>query len=286
MSVTIVGSLSRLFPPERLDLVPRLTLLLLLLTSAQTLPRLLLSAGLTLLVFRKPSIYGNGWFWIGLSLLMGIWNVTLWEDLDNHIWLANYWYLAVGLSMLSSEPERTLSTNARLLIGLTFAFAVLWKTMSPDYLPGNFFLYTLLTDIRLEYLSQGLAGLPDGAIAANRDSLALLEATSGARDEVGLTSAPALEVLADFMAWFGYLIEVGIALAFLLPLPPPTFWIRHALLVVFCVATYAVVPVGGFAGALLTMCAGMGETPRVRRLYATGFLVVVVYALAWQALVL
>ena len=185
-----------------------------------------------------------------------------------------------------SASRHSGSSNARLLIGLAFAFAVLWKTISPDYLSGDFFHYTLLTDIWLEYLSQGLAGLPDGTIAANRDSIGLLESPSGARDEVDLASTPALEALADFMAWFGYLIEAGIALAFLLPLPPPSLWVRHALLVAFCLATYAVIPVGGFAGALLTMGAGLGETPRVRRLYATGFLVVVMYALAWQALVL
>lgn len=280
------GSLSRLFPAERLGLVPRLTLFLLLLTSGETPARLVFAALLVLLVFPRPRWYRNGWLWVGLAVLMGFWNFFHWEELDNHVWLANYWYLALGLSLLSPDPGRTLANNARLLIGLAFGFAVLWKTISPDYLSGRFFHYTLLTDIRLEYLSQGLAGLPDGTIAANRDSLALLEAPGETRGEVGLASSPIIAALAGFMAWFGYLTEVAIAAAFLLPLRSPLDRLRHALLALFCVATYAVIPVGGFAGALLTMGAGIAESSSGRRIYVAGFFVVVVYALTWQAVVL
>ena len=47
-----------------------------------------------------------------------------------------------------------LAWNARALIGLAFAFAVLWKLLSPDYLDGRFFRVALVEDHRLEPITR------------------------------------------------------------------------------------------------------------------------------------
>jgi hypothetical protein len=57
----------------------------------------------------------------------------------------------------------------------------------------------------------------------------------------------------------GLLMEAAVAVVFLLPLPARWRWARHALLLVFCAATYPIAPVAGFGWLLLAI--GVSQAP-------------------------
>ena len=78
--------------------------------------------------------------WLALATLTGIRVMADWPLSDNHAYLLSYWCLACGLANLSEEAQRYLARNARWMIGLVFAFALLWKLLpGSDYTSGVFF---------------------------------------------------------------------------------------------------------------------------------------------------
>ena len=85
--------------------------------------------------------------WIVLAVLTMLRVILNWPMADNHAYLLSYWCLAVAVALVSHDPRSCLALNARLLVGLAFACATLWKVvLSPDYLDGRFFRVLLLTD--------------------------------------------------------------------------------------------------------------------------------------------
>src|SRR5215510_6427632 len=103
---------------------------------------------------RRPEL------WIVLAILTTLRVILNWPMADNHAYLLSYWCLAITLTLLSRDPQACLALNARLLVGLAFACATLWKVvLSPDYLDGRFFRVLLLTDRRFEGLAQIGGGL-------------------------------------------------------------------------------------------------------------------------------
>ena len=143
------------------DLALRLTLLDLLLRPIgewQIRPAILALAGAGLLIpgwLRRPPL------WFALAGLTALRFWIDWPLADNHAYLISYWCLAVGISLVVRDTEACLALNGRLLIGLAFAFAVLWKgVLSPDFMNGTFLRVTMLQDPRFEdwtLLSTGLS---------------------------------------------------------------------------------------------------------------------------------
>jgi hypothetical protein len=260
-------------PP--LDWVLRLTLLLMFLrTPGGWLigPAVLVLAGAGLVV---PSLARRPPLWGGLALLAAATLVFDWPLSDNHSYLLAYWCLAICIALATADPMAALAPNARLLIGLPFALAVLWKLgLSHDYLDGTFFRVTLLDDPRFEPLTRVIAGIgPD----------LLEEARAALRQHVD-GSIPTVQM----PPWWGVTIEGLVALAFLWPARVARAS-RDALLVAFCVSTYAVASVAGF-GWLLTIM-GLAQCSQERReiraAYIAAFVLILLYAeIPWSAILL
>jgi hypothetical protein len=204
---------------------------------------------------------------------MAAWNWAQWYAVDNHIFLVNYWYLALGLSLLASDTARTLATNAALLIGIAFLFAVTWKLISPDFLSGDFFEFTLLTDERFETVAR-LGGVGAAELAANRNLL-------GAGTVGSLTTGDGIRAMSAALTWAALVVESMVALTFLVPA-----WrrARHVALVAFAVPTYLIVPVAGFGATLFVMASATATSDAVRRRWAAAFFVMVVWSAAWVVL--
>jgi hypothetical protein len=99
------------------------------------------------LVLATPRALRMPALWLGVSIAIAFRIAADWPLADNHIYLLAYWCLAIALSLHSKDAHHTLAFNSRALIGLAFAFAVLWKgVLSPDFLDGRFFRVTLQTD--------------------------------------------------------------------------------------------------------------------------------------------
>jgi hypothetical protein len=261
----------------RADLALRLTLVSLLLKpvgGAWTRPAIagLAAAGL---LFEAPR--RSAWLWSTL-LALATWRVASgWPLGDNHAYLLCYWLLAALLASRARDGDAALAWNARALIGLVFAFAVLWKLLlSPDYLDGRFFLVTLVDDARFESFTRLAAGLDVGALSALRDLVR--EHQDGLRPPLPGDPALPARLVAVAQALTGSLLalESALALAFLAPAATRVSRARDAILLCFCATAYALAPVEGFGWLLLCMGAAQCEPERTltRRAYVTVFAIV------------
>ena len=258
------------------DLALRLTLLTLLLRPVgawSVRPLILALAALGLAV---PRVLRRPELWAALAMLTGLRVVSDWTLADNHAYLLAYWCIAVTLALGAHDVAGCLALNARLLIGWAFAFAVLWKVaLSPDYLDGRFFRVIMLTDARFAEFARLAGGLA-------ADQFANLQASV---QEQPLESAGAVVEPARFLAvariatLWTIAIEGAVALACLSPLGRGLSRFRDALLLCFCMTTYAVATVAGFGWLLLSM--GMAQCDPQRRrtqlAYLAAYAVVIAY---------
>ena len=212
-----------------------------------------------------------------------------WPLADNHIYLLGYWLLAVSLALRSRDAASTLADASRALIGLAFAFAVLWKVaLSPDFIDGRFFRVTLVTDPRFAAAARMIGGLSSEQLRAAREAVALLP--HGAE----LLNPPAIVRACEAAAVRDGLDlgcpdarDAGRGLMLLRSRLPDV--LRHLVLLSFCAVTYAFAPVAGFGWLLLVMGLAQVEARQVwlARLYQLTFLVVLFYdEVPWADLVL
>jgi hypothetical protein len=194
------------------------------------------------------------WFWVTLFAMFMISPIVRpWLALDNHHFLHVYWLAAIAVTRFGSRPDEMLQTVARLLIGLAFAFAVMWKLIVPEFLNGSFFEYTFGTDNRLADVAIALGIHADGFHHANR---AVYESwrDAGTTPTGGdLTIHSALAPVSVLLAWLTVVIEGAVAVTFLAPLRQRWRWLRDATLLVFIAATYPLAPVLGFGWLLICM---------------------------------
>lgn len=206
------------------------------------------------------------------------WN---WPFSDNHDYLRALWCLAVLTSLACPEPRRALAWNGRMLIGVTFAFAVLWKAvLSPDFRSGTFFRVTLLTDGRFRNLAVLAGGMSYPALDAYDRAVDAFENKGRPWNGRALKEPRALGRLALAATIFTLLVEGGIALCFLWPGPRgPSRW-RNAALLLFLVTTYAFATVRGFGFLLAALGAAQcrREESGARFAYVGAFFLVEFYA--------
>lgn len=204
-----------------------------------------------------------------------------WSEMVNHEWLAIWWVVALAGAARSPEPDEALAPIARLLVGLVFAFAVIWKVTTPEFTSGAFFEFTLVTDPRFEVVGELAGGLPDGARERNRSAIAdgfgRGDDPAGS-DQVALIGGPRIAVVADVLVVSTIVVEGLVALAFLLPATRAGPWgaltrRRDAALIGFVVFTYPLAPVVSFAWLLLAMGLAQAERhdPRARLWWVGAF---------------
>ncbi len=270
------------------SIVLRLTAIILLLRPTGPwwiAPFILGLAGLALIF---PRVLHAPVTWYSLALLVAIRIVEDWPLADNHIYLLAYWCLAIGLALGSRDAIGAITRSSRMLIGLAFLFAVIWKlALSPDYLDGSFFRVTFLTDPRFENVTLLVGGLTSEQLAESREYLRPLPEGAEVFDGPTLHEPSSFTALVYASTWATVLIEALCALFFLVPLRARFELIRHLLLLAFCVVTYALAPVAGFGWLLLTMgLSSVDESNRqVRAAYITAWILVLLYdGIPWAGL--
>ena len=276
--------------PAHLEIPLRLTAIALLLRPMGpwfVRPAVLAAAALVLIaprVLRTPAV------WAIVAVLVAVRIADDWPLADNHIYLLAYWALAIALSLRAPDISQALSTTSRWLLGLAFAFAVLWKVLlSPDFIDGRFFRVTLLTDPRFAEAAMLIGGLSDKDLEANRRALSPLPEGAALAEPLTVVEPPRLRALAAVSTWGIVLLETSVALMMLGPRWLAFVWLRHALLLTFCLVTYAFAPVAGFGWLLLVMGAAQTAEPDIwaRRAYVAAFLVVLFYSeVPWAGLLL
>jgi len=272
---------------EPVDLARRLTLADLVLQPVGVgwiRPTLLAVAVLGLVL---PSLSRSVWFWLGLAALTGLRVVWTWPLADNHAYLLAYWCLAVAIASRDADPRAALAWSGRILVGLVFALAVLWKAISPDYLDGRFFRVTLVADERFSPFAEIAGGLDDAELLERRSHV--VQHVDGEVAE--LPPPPPEPARFRAVAWLAmiatFAAEALLALAFLWPLGRGLSRIRDPLLISFCALTYLVAPVSGFGWLLVAL--GVAQTDasraRTRAAYLLVFGLVYVYdEIPWSRL--
>lgn len=235
------------------DVALVLSVLGVLVAAMHSVPLVILAGLWALPMLGEPSWRWNPIPWIGAMLALCAAYVPRWHEFDNHTWFAVYWTLAVGVCLWLSRGDvrPALATAGRLMIGLIFLLAVLWKATAGEYVSGEFFTYQLLVDARFAPVTELVGAVTGADLAQNRQSLSELgSGVDGAG--VVITSSDRIPVLALVMSWWGLAVEAAIALLWLLPLQRLA-WLRHAALLLFILTTYLVVPVVGFGCLLIAM---------------------------------
>jgi hypothetical protein len=264
------------FDDERLfRIVGTMTALLVMLQVANA-PRLeeILAIGAAAGIL-LPRLMHQPMYWFGLCAILAVNHVQLWATLDNHQYLITYWCLAMGTSQLLPSTRGALITNARLLIGLCFLFATVWKFLSGEFIDGTFFHFTLLTDRRFSGFADLVGGVPAEVTAANISAIDTLTRPYGDVELIQLEDSPRMGVLALFLAVWTVAIEGMLAVLFLAPLRERLAPLRDGVLLLFMVSTYPVATVVGFGRVLAVM--GLAQSPNrlgiERPLYLLLFLV-------------
>ena len=169
---------------------------------------------------------------------------------EDHVFLGIFWIIAIGVSLTNTdELVNLLKHHARYLIGFTFAAASLWKATSNSFLNGDVFRQVLFFDDRFrEFHANILAGLTNQQLEENKSTkLDLVANASDSFHSLPLISDDRLTKVVLFMAIFGLIIEILIAVSFLAPENSKISKIRHPALLIFSWSIYPFVPVLGFA---------------------------------------
>lgn len=266
------------------DLCAAMTLLLLLFYSIDAWYVQAPVRALAVLAFAFQSVRKKPLFWLIIALLILTGTFRHWFEADNHKYLMGYWCLALSLSLWSREPEEVLRITARRLIGLGFLFAVIWKVISVDYLDGSFFQYAILTDSRFSAIAEGPGGLTGREMEMNSAAYDSLLDYKSRLEEVDLVSTPAIAGVAIFLTWWTLLIEVLIAVAFLLPERIRIQAGRDISLLIFILSTYTLASVTGFGWllAIMGMVQSVNSFRYARLAYLIAIILLQVYRLPWD----
>lgn len=202
-----------------------------------------------------PALRRHSGIWIALTLIAAWRVISNWPVTDNHAYLLAYWCGAISVALLgrTADADHVLSSNARLLIGLTFLLAVIQKAVSPDYLDTSFFRFILLWDDRFEDFSLLFSTITEDQIDAMRGCWSTLLADDPRTCPGGRSASDAIGSLAWVSTWGNFADQAIAAMCFLAP--PRSFMGRHrdVVLIAFCFVTYAVAPVTSFGWLLLAM---------------------------------
>lgn len=244
---------SQIAAMDLVDLTLRLTLLTLLLHPIGDWLLRPIILGLVSSSFLFPGLLRNPWLWGVLTVLTGLRVAIDWQLADNHGYLLCYWCLAVTLALVSHDPRDCLALNGRLLIGWAFAFATLWKLLSPDYLDGRFFRVMMLSDLRFAEFAQLAGGLTPDLFDTLREFVHQ-HVDGPLLEPLPTPAAPNRFLwLAHFLTLWTVGIEGAVAVTFLWPLGRGLSRMRNIVLLSFCVTTYAVATITGFGWLLLAM---------------------------------
>ena len=229
-----------------------------------------------ILMLLSPLLLLSRWIWFAVLATMAYVLMENWQTIDNHKYLMTYWALACTLCLSVQDSDETLSWNGRILIGLAFGFAVVWKILPGEFLDGSFFHGLFLTDGRFYGFSM-LAGGLDGEFI--RQNFGLMKGLLSSPDDhasVVLSSNSRLESIAWIASYWVLLIEGSTAVAFLVPLRMARFEaFRHLVLMVFICTTYVLAPVDRFPSlfSILGFAYCSTSFKRLRTAYLLIFLV-------------
>jgi hypothetical protein len=208
-----------------------------------------------------PAVGRSAPFWCAVSAIMFFKTVDHWWMQDNHVFLLTWWCFTIALALYAEDTERVVKLNARWLVGLSFALATLWKgLLSPDYMSGDYFYYTFLTDARFMPIGMLFGGMSAEDYQHNFSVMNQVSHYLADVQTVQLKGTEGLRWLTLAVTWWTVLIEGALAILFLAPTSSRLSRYRHAALLLFAWTTYLAAPVKTFGWTLTTL--GLAQCDR------------------------
>jgi len=253
--------------PWRLML--RLTALLFLLYPiGHEFQYLLKFAALLLLLF--PPLLRQIWIWIAILIYMISVLTQEWYLLNNHEFLIVYWCLVCVLASREQDPAGFMAFNGRIIVGLSFLFAVLWKLFTAEFTNGSFLLNSFLVDERFFGLSSIVTGLSTDVLQNNLGLFEALKIYPVEDATIKFASGGRAKFFSYVFSYWTLLIESLLIVGFLSRRPAFLHRHRHIPLLIFIATTYHFVLLPRFAMILTTM--GFAQCPAERVNYRIAYL--------------
>ena len=202
----------------------------------------------------------NPFLWLTIFVITLTKNLTYWDTTANHQFLIAYWALALGVAAASHRVEKSLAWMAQSLIGLVFAFAIIWKLRTGEYDDGAFFYFFFLRVERFSLIPLKLGMLEPfdiNAIKAIWSSAGMFPCRDALID---ISTSARLHNLSLICCYWTLFIEGAVAITFLLRKPQVLCNIRDYLLLIFIVSTYVLSPFDGHFGLILALM-GIAQCP-------------------------
>lgn len=246
-------------------LILRLTLLALLFYGGMpsSLLKALLGIFCGIMIIYTP-LTASRFMWVCITSVVAFYNAFYWEIYSNYHFLLTYWCIACTLAVFSKEEANVLKWNARLLIGLCFLFAALWKIIGGEYFDGTLQQFLFLVDRRIDVFSS-LLGIEKEALTQNRELLAYLKGNPATGFGAALNSSTNVHYLSIISSYYTIIIESLVALSFLFFRVGFLEKTRDVLLIMFIVTVYFILPVPGF-GFIVTLLGFAQSSPASRKI--------------------
>lgn len=193
-------------------------------------------------------------FWAALILVFGFHMTTQSVTASSRV-LNFCWCIAIFISLLPGcDTKRVLVLNVRLLIGVIFAQAILWKVViKQEFVDGSFMRYSLLfCEVFNDRVTH--SGLISPEIQASNQQVwhAIING-EGAVQPQAFQEPAHLKILAWIMTIWTLLTEALLALAFLSPDRWKLARYRHPVLLAFMSTVFVFIPLWIFGGIFVAM---------------------------------
>ena len=223
-------------------------------------------------LLKSPAI----WFLLtGFALSRVIFD---WPLSDNHAYLLFLWCFAIFISALKKD-KILLTKNARLMIGLVFVFAFIWKAfLSPDFLDKRFFSVNMIEDPRFSEFTQVTCNISKDDLDYFRDYVKQHVDGNLVFAEVINFNLGCINKIAGFLTYYTIVLELLIALFFLIPKKISISKYRDYFLILFCISVYSVATVEGFGWLLIAMGISQSDNKKLPiLLYILSFFIILFY---------
>ena len=196
---------------DNYDLSLKLTVLFILLhfskqASNELFVIIFLISGLGILFdrFRQSKL-----FWGFQLTFYSIFCYIYWYSIDNHIYLWAYWLVAILIS-ISTNKKEFLEISGKYLIAFCMFYAVLQKSLSYNYLNGDFFYFTLLTDMRFGFIGKFIQYDLSFLVSENLRTLDMMKSNT---ENYFLKAGPyILKPISYALTWYTFCIELIISI--------------------------------------------------------------------------
>ena len=225
-----------------------------------------------------PGLLKNPAIWFLLTGFTLSRVIVDWPLSDNHAYLMFLWCFAIFISALKKD-KILLTKNARLMIGLVFVFAFIWKAfLSPDFLDKRFFSVNMIEDPRFSEFTQVTCNISKDDLDYFRDYVKQHVDGNLVFAEVINFNLKCINKIAGFLTYYTIVLELLVALFFLIPKKISISKYRDYFLILFCISIYSVATVEGFGWLLIAMGISQSDNKKLPiLLYILSFFIILFY---------